>query len=96
MIVKISLDEEMSEWLMTVSSNECRSNAQQVLYWLKKIKVGHGENELELDVPCKNQYGICEYKKGTEESQKKINQSKEVQQVGIQEQSNLSTMLEFI
>lgn len=77
MIVKLCLDEEMSEWLMKISSSECRSNAQQVLYWLKRIKAEHSENELEQHVPCKTNRDILEDKIRSDGGEKDIIQSNE-------------------
>lgn len=38
MLVKLNLDTELGQWLDQLSTKECRTRPQQVIYLLKKIK----------------------------------------------------------
>lgn len=95
MIVKVTLDEDTSEWLAKVSSNECRSNAQQVLYWIKRIKAGLHENSLVQHVPSSLNNEPLSYKGEINRTQNTVKEKKE-QHENEEEHNNLSTMLDFL
>ena len=96
MIVKVSLDKEMSEWLASISTEECRSNAQQVLYWLKKIRAGQYENLLGQNVPIKNVEATDRSKEDEDSCKVDECSMQPKQQIDEQEQINLYKMLEFL
>lgn len=105
MIVKINLDKEMSDWLQSISSAECRSNAGQVLYFLKRIKEGQScttstnivSNVTQGDADWNNeeQNGTdCINKKQSVTYVEQDNIDKEPE-MSEEEQDNLAAMLDF-
>lgn len=92
MMVKINLTDDISEWLRSVSETECRSNAGQVLFFLKQIKQGQiGPVGTQKGTECVTveHHGTDLERQGTNETQEGTESSKE-------EQDNLDTMLGFM
>lgn len=91
MTVKFSLDKEMSDWLQAISENECRSNASQVLYWLKQIKNGTLTLDKGINVAATQEVSqpVAEIKPAKEDEPV-------IEEKNIEDEQNLAEMLDFV